>query len=79
MSTHYLSLCISHTLLVVVPRCVAVCMHTCVVMVMYDFQVRRENVRLNTAKRTFAFNALQRQFLPHEYRPPAGSARGGKG
>ena len=41
--------------------------------------VRRENVRLNTGKRTFAFNWLQQTMLPEPYRPPKGSAKGGKG
>ena len=41
--------------------------------------VRRENVRLNTGKRLFAFNWLQQSMLPEAYRPPKGSAKGGKG
>ena len=40
--------------------------------------VRRENVRLNTGKRLYAFNFLQQNFLPEAYRPPEGSAKGGK-
>jgi hypothetical protein len=40
--------------------------------------VRRENVRLNTSRRLYAFNMLQRQMLPEAYRPPEGSAKGGK-
>ena len=40
--------------------------------------VRRENVRQNTANRSYAFNWLQQRFLPEEYRPPEGSANGGK-
>ena len=40
--------------------------------------VRRENVRLNTAKRLYAFNWLQQSMLPEPYRPPDGSAKGGK-
>eukprot|EP01052_Picozoa_sp_SAG31_P009879 SAG31_NODE_529_length_14420_cov_20.000140_12_plen_83_part_00 len=35
--------------------------------------VRRENVRLNTGTDRYAFNALQMNFLPEEYKPPAGS------
>ena len=35
--------------------------------------VRRENVRLNTGTDRFAFNALQINFLPEEYKPPPGS------
>ena len=42
-----------------------------------SYGVRRENVRLNTGKDTFAFNAIQVKFLPEEYRPPPGAA--GKG
>ena len=41
--------------------------------------VRRENVRLNTSRRLYAFNWMQRQMLPEPYRPPEGSAKGGKG
>ena len=41
--------------------------------------VRRENVRLNTSRRLYAFNWLQQMALPEPYRPPVGSAKGGKG
>ena len=41
--------------------------------------VRRENVRLNTGRRLYAFNWLQQSMLPEPYRPPKGSASGGKG
>ena len=41
--------------------------------------VRRENVRLNTGRRLYAFNWLQQSMLPEAYRPPKGSAKGGKG
>ena len=40
--------------------------------------VRRENVRLNTGRRLYAFSWLQRQALPAPYRPPDGSAKSGK-
>ncbi len=40
--------------------------------------VRRHNVALNTGARVYAFNWMQQQFLPPAYRPPEGSARGGK-
>ena len=40
--------------------------------------VRRENTRLNTGRRLFAFNWLQQTMLPEAYRPPEGSAKGGK-
>ena len=33
--------------------------------------------RQNTGRRLFAFNWMQQQFLPEEYRPPQGTARGG--
>ena len=42
-----------------------------------QFGVRRDNVRLNIGRDTYAFNAVQQKFLPEEYRPPDGSA--GKG
>jgi hypothetical protein len=41
--------------------------------------VRRENVRLNTQRRLYAFNMVQRMALPEAYHPPEGSAAGGKG
>ena len=40
--------------------------------------VRRENVRLNTGRRLYAFNWVQQQALPDAYSPPEGSAAGGK-
>ena len=49
------------------------------VQIMRRRGVRRENVRLNTGKRCFAFNWLQQSMLPDAYRPPKGSAKGGKG
>ena len=39
--------------------------------------VRRENVRRNVCKRTYAFNWVQQRMLPAAYRPPLGSAKGG--
>ena len=41
--------------------------------------VRRENVYLNTSRRLYAFNWIQQSMLPAAYRPPAGSAEGGRG
>ena len=41
--------------------------------------VRRDNVQFNTSKRLYAFNWLQQTMLPEPYRPPEGSAKGGKG
>ena len=38
--------------------------------------VRRENALKNIGARTFAFNALQRTFLPREYQPPRNTAGG---
>ena len=49
------------------------------VQVMRRRGVRRENVRRNTGKRLYAFNWLQQSMLPEAYRPPEGSAKGGKG
>ena len=49
------------------------------VQIMRRRGVRRENVRLNTSRRLYAFNWLQQMALPEAYRPPAGSAKGGKG
>lgn len=37
------------------------------------YGVRRENVRMNTGSDRFAFNAVQRNFLPEEYKPPEGA------
>ena len=46
--------------------------------VLRGYGVRRENVRLNTGRRLYAFNWLQQTMLPEPYRPPDGSAKGGK-
>ena len=40
--------------------------------------VRRENVRLNSGRRLYAFNWIQKTMLPEEYRAPEGCAKGGK-
>ena len=40
--------------------------------------VRRENVRRNICRRTYAFNWVQQRMLPEDYRPPLGAARGGQ-
>ena len=45
--------------------------------IMRMYGVRRENVRLNIGTDGFAFNKIQRQFLPFEYRPH-GNACGAK-
>ena len=47
--------------------------------VVRGYGVRRENVRLNTQRRLYAFNMVQRMALPEAYHPPEGSAAGGKG
>lgn len=48
------------------------------VQIMRRGGVRRENVRLNTGRRLYAFNWLQQMALPEAFRPPDGSAKGGK-
>eukprot|EP01047_Picozoa_sp_COSAG01_P017216 COSAG01_NODE_906_length_12834_cov_53.626620_8_plen_100_part_00 len=45
--------------------------------VMRTHGVRREVVRLNVRRDTFAFNKLQRQFLPKELRPPVSACASG--
>jgi len=40
------------------------------------FGVRRTNVELNTGQQKYAFNALQRSFLPKCYQPPGGTFGG---
>ena len=48
------------------------------VAVMRRRGARRENVRRNTTRRLYAFNWIQQTQLPEPYRPPKGSAKGGK-
>ena len=36
---------------------------------MREFGVRKDNVKLNTGKNAYAFNAIQRRLLPEDYRP----------
>jgi inositol polyphosphate-4-phosphatase len=44
---------------------------------MRRFGVRRDNVEANTGQRKYAFNDVQRLFLPKCFQPPQGSYSGG--